>query len=161
MCSYRYCPTQSESQTHFKLFLESCLARCLQLISVTIGTRLQVRDAGPISRGGHYDSTTDAAFCVRVVGAVILAKAPRVSAEVAELKAGSWSGGAALGFLSNPPDKGFDFALKGHADYFVSDFFSLGPVAQYAGAGSDFLFGLTLQPNIGGTFQDTRTGQGL
>ena len=80
-----------------------------------------------------------------LAGAIILGQVSIGRAEVSELKAGSWSGGGALGFLGNTPDKGFDFALKGHADYFVSNSFSVGPLAQYAGASSDFLFGLSLQ----------------
>jgi hypothetical protein len=80
-----------------------------------------------------------------LAGAIILGQVSIGRAEVSELKAGSWSGGGALGFLGNTPDKGYDFALKGHADYFVSNSFSVGPLAQYAGAGSDFLFGLSLQ----------------
>jgi hypothetical protein len=66
-------------------------------------------------------------------------------ADVTDLRPGQWSGGGALGFLGNTPDGSVDFAFKGHADYFVSRNFSVGPLAQYAGTGNDFLFGLTAQ----------------
>ncbi|MDH4084823.1 MAG: hypothetical protein OEV99_15455 [Nitrospira sp.] len=59
-------------------------------------------------------------------------------------KAGQWSGGTGIGFLGGTPD-GVEFALNGHLDYFISEEFSIGPLAQYAGAGDDFLFGLTVQ----------------
>ncbi|MDH5348272.1 MAG: hypothetical protein OEW13_10250, partial [Nitrospira sp.] len=55
-------------------------------------------------------------------------------------KAGQWSGGTGIGFLGGTPD-GVEFALNGHLDYFISEEFSIGPLAQYAGAGDDFLFG--------------------
>lgn len=57
---------------------------------------------------------------------------------------GRWSGGTGVGFLGNTPD-GVEFALNGHLDYFIADDISIGPLAQYAGAGDDFLFGLTVQ----------------
>jgi Outer membrane protein beta-barrel domain len=66
-------------------------------------------------------------------------------AEVYDLKPGVWSGGAAVGFLSNTPDGAAEFALKGHADYFLLPRLSVGPLAQYAGAGNDFIFGLSAQ----------------
>jgi hypothetical protein len=59
--------------------------------------------------------------------------------------AGRWSGGAGMGFLGNTPDGVAELAIKGHADYFVTDRFSIGPLAQYAGAGNDILFGLSAQ----------------
>ncbi|ALA58323.1 outer membrane beta-barrel protein [Nitrospira moscoviensis] len=58
---------------------------------------------------------------------------------------GQWSAGAGLGFVGNTPDGAAEFAFNGHADYFVAPRFSLGPLAQYAGAGNDFLFGLSAQ----------------
>ena len=66
-------------------------------------------------------------------------------ADVNDPRPGQWSGGGAIGFLGNTPDGATEFALKGHADYFMSRNFSVGPLAQYAGAGNDFLFGLSAQ----------------
>lgn len=66
-------------------------------------------------------------------------------AEVDDLRPGEWSGGAGLGFLGNTPDGAAEFAIKGHADYFLTHSVSVGPLAQYAGAGNDFLFGLSAQ----------------
>lgn len=57
---------------------------------------------------------------------------------------GRWSGGTGIGFLGGTPD-GVEFAVNGHLDYFIADDISIGPLAQYAGAGDDFLFGLTVQ----------------
>ncbi|WP_447978432.1 outer membrane beta-barrel protein [Candidatus Nitrospira bockiana] len=65
--------------------------------------------------------------------------------EVIDLQAGRWSGGAGLGFMGNTPDGAVDFAFKGHADYFIAPNLSIGPLGQYAGAGNDFLFGLSAQ----------------
>jgi Outer membrane protein beta-barrel domain len=58
--------------------------------------------------------------------------------------AGRWSGGTGVGFLGGTPD-GVEFALNGHLNYFISEEISIGPLVQYAGAGDDFLFGLTAQ----------------
>jgi hypothetical protein len=66
-------------------------------------------------------------------------------AQVRDPKPGQWSGGAGIGFLANTPDGIAELAFNGHADYFVSHSFSIGPLAQYAGAGNDFLFGLSPQ----------------
>jgi outer membrane protein with beta-barrel domain len=66
-------------------------------------------------------------------------------AELNELKAGRWSGGGGLGFMADTPDGVAEFAFNGHADYFVADAFSVGPLAQYAGVGNDFLIGVSLQ----------------
>lgn len=60
-------------------------------------------------------------------------------------RTGTWSGGGGLGFMSHTPDGAAEFGLAGHADYFVTDRVSVGPLAQYAGAGNDFLFGLSAQ----------------
>lgn len=73
-----------------------------------------------------------------------LIMAPPAEAEVKELTAHRWSGGGGLGFFGSTPD-GAEFAVNGHADYFVTDRFSLGPLAQYAGVGNDVLFGLSAQ----------------
>jgi outer membrane protein with beta-barrel domain len=66
-------------------------------------------------------------------------------ADVNDLRPGQWSGGAGVGFLGSTPDGAAEFAFKGHADYFLTQSFSVGPVAQYAGAGNDVLFGLSAQ----------------
>jgi hypothetical protein len=66
-------------------------------------------------------------------------------ADVNELRPGQWSGGGGVGFLGSTPDGAAEFALNGHADYFLTDNFSVGPLAQYAGAGNDFIFGLSTQ----------------
>lgn len=66
-------------------------------------------------------------------------------ADVNDLRPGQWSGGTGVGFLGSTPDGAAEFAFNGHADYFVTHNFSVGPLAQYAGAGNDFLFGLTAQ----------------
>jgi hypothetical protein len=67
------------------------------------------------------------------------------NAELNTLQSGQWSGGAGLGFLGNTPDGAAEFAFNGHADYFVARQFSVGPLAQYAGTGNDFMFGLSAQ----------------
>jgi hypothetical protein len=61
------------------------------------------------------------------------------------LESGRWSGGAGMGFLGDTPDGILEFAFNGHADYFILDRLSIGPLAQYAGVGNDFLFGLSVQ----------------
>ena len=66
-------------------------------------------------------------------------------AEINDPRPGQWSGGGGLGFLGNTPDGAAEFAFKGHADYFLTRSLSVGPLAQYAGAGNDFLFGLSAQ----------------
>jgi hypothetical protein len=66
-------------------------------------------------------------------------------ADVTDLTPGRWTGGAGVGFLANTPDGDLEFALKGHAEYFVMPRLSVGPLAQYGGAGNDFLFGLSAQ----------------
>lgn len=73
-----------------------------------------------------------------------LTVAPRVEAQVDQLTADRWSGGGGLGFFGSTPD-GADFAVNGHADYFLTERFSLGPLAQYAGVGNDMVFGLSVQ----------------
>lgn len=65
-------------------------------------------------------------------------------AEVNQFQTGQWSGGAGLGFLGNTVD-GTVFALKGHADYFLNRFFSVGPLAQFAVSGDLTQFGLSVQ----------------
>jgi hypothetical protein len=75
--------------------------------------------------------------------------------DVADLSAGQWSGGGGLGFLGSTPDGIAEFALNGHADYFVMPYFSVGPLAQYAGIGNDFMFGLSAQAKRWWTLSNT------
>jgi hypothetical protein len=65
-------------------------------------------------------------------------------ADLKDSMLGQWSGGAGIGFLANTPD-GVEFALAGHADYFLTQRLSAGPLVQYAGAGNDVLVGLSAQ----------------
>ncbi|MBX3335355.1 MAG: hypothetical protein KF876_14610 [Nitrospira sp.] len=67
---------------------------------------------------------------------------------------GRWSGGTGIGFLGGTPD-GVEFALNGHLNYFISEDISIGPLVQYAGAGDDFLFGLTVQGKYWWAIPDT------
>jgi hypothetical protein len=71
--------------------------------------------------------------------------AARAEAEVKDLTTDQWSSGVGMGFVGNTPDGAAEFAVNGHADYFVAERFSIGALAQYAGAGNDFLFGLSAQ----------------
>jgi hypothetical protein len=88
-------------------------------------------------------------FLARLVPVVFLLAGMIVSglayADVNDLRPGQWSGGAGVGFLGGTPDGAAEFVLNGHADYFLTQSFSVGPVAQYAGAGNDVLFGLSAQ----------------
>ena len=80
------------------------------------------------------------------VVAVVLALAAlgRPPAEAADPKAGTWTFGAALGFLSDTPD-GTAFALNGHADGFIDRKFSVGPLLQLAATGDLAQIGLSGQ----------------
>ena len=73
------------------------------------------------------------------------------SVDVRDLRPDQWSGGVGIGFLGDTPDGVMEFAFNGHADYFVLERFSIGPLAQYAGVGNDFLFGCRFRVGIGGT----------
>jgi len=57
---------------------------------------------------------------------------------------GAWSGGAAVGFLGNTPD-GTAFATNLHADYFMNNQFSVGPLGQLALTGDLFQIGFSGQ----------------
>ncbi|MET0517061.1 MAG: hypothetical protein ABW047_17240 [Nitrospiraceae bacterium] len=81
------------------------------------------------------------------------------TAEVANLAGGQWSGGGGLGFLGGTPDGIAEFAMNGHADYFMTPRFSVGPLAQYAGTGNDFMFGLSVQ--VKGWWNLSNTGNRL
>ena len=67
---------------------------------------------------------------------------------------GRWSGGTGIGFLGGTPD-GVEFGVNGHLDYFIAEDISIGPLAQYAGAGDDFLIGLTVQGKYWWAIPDT------
>ena len=56
------------------------------------------------------------------------------SANAGDPKTGTWSGGGAIGFLSDTPD-GTAFAVNLNADYFVNRNVSLGPLLQLAATG--------------------------
>ena len=62
----------------------------------------------------------------------------------AEPQAGSWSAGAAIGFLGKTPD-GTAFATNLHADYFLNHQVSVGPLAQFAVTGDLFQVGVSGQ----------------
>jgi len=70
-------------------------------------------------------------------------------------KPGQWSGGAGVGFLSGTPD-GIEFALAGHADYFVIPPFSVGPLVQFAGGGNDLVLGVSAQAKYWWSIPGTR-----
>lgn len=58
------------------------------------------------------------------------AEAPMPSdGAVSEFREGSWRGGAGFGVLGSTPD-GTAFTTNGHADYFVTDHLSIGPLMQ-------------------------------
>src|SRR5215208_7961214 len=63
---------------------------------------------------------------------VFLTMATPGSADVNELSAGHWSGGGGIGFMASTPDGVAELGFHGHADYFVTERFSYGPLAQYA-----------------------------
>jgi hypothetical protein len=76
---------------------------------------------------------------------VSLSTVTRAEAEVQDLTPSRWSGGVGTGFVGSTPDGIAEFAINGHADYFVAERLSVGPFAQYAGVVNDFLFGLSAQ----------------
>ena len=61
-----------------------------------------------------------------------------------ELAAGQWRSGADGGVLFNTPDDAA-IAMNGHADYFIANNVSVGPLAQVAFTGDMFQFGLSGQ----------------
>lgn len=91
-----------------------------------------------------------------VLSLVDLTVSDLAHADVNDLRPGQWSGGAGIGFLGNTPDGAAEFAFKGNADYFLTHNFSVGPLAQYAGAGNDFLFGLSAQAKYWWDIPNTR-----
>lgn len=76
--------------------------------------------------------------------AVFLSAIPDGVLSAAEPQEGTWSGGAAVGFLGNTPD-GTAFATNLHADYFTTNKFSLGPLAQFAITGDLVQAGFSAQ----------------
>ena len=86
-----------------------------------------------------------------------LSMVAHAEAEIEDVTPGRWSGGVGTGFVGSTPDGIAEFALNGHADYFVGERLSIGPLAQYDGAGNDVLFGLSAQArywwDIPGTHQ--------
>lgn len=110
-----------------ELVPDGCLEACFQ-------------HGGEIVRGNARG--TGALFVLSVLGLFMFGFA---SANVNAVKPGQWSGGAGVGFLGSTPDGAAEFAVNGHAEYFLTRRFSVGPLAQYAGAGNDFLFGLSAQ----------------
>jgi hypothetical protein len=74
-----------------------------------------------------------------------LSRTAHAESDVRDLSSGHWTGGAGMGFLGQTPDGVLEFAFNGHVDYFVAERFSVGPLAQYAGAGNDFIAGLSAQ----------------
>lgn len=73
-----------------------------------------------------------------------LITASAVHGDVGDPRLGQWSAGIGVGFLTNTPD-GPEFALRGHADYFVAPRLSIGPLVQYGGVGNDVVAGLSVQ----------------
>jgi outer membrane protein with beta-barrel domain len=73
-----------------------------------------------------------------------LAAAGVAHADAQDPRPGRWSGGAGVGFLANSPD-GPEPAVAGHAQYFVTERLSVGPLVQYAGVGNDVIVGLSVQ----------------
>ncbi len=69
------------------------------------------------------------------------------TAQAADLKTGTLSGGGAIGFLANTPD-GTAFAFNANADYFVHQNVSFGPLFQLAATGDLFQFGLSGQGKL-------------
>ena len=66
------------------------------------------------------------------------------ASHASELRQGTLTGGAGIGFLGNTPD-GTAFALNFNADYFLNSQVSVGPLAQFAFTGDLFQMGLSGQ----------------
>ncbi len=76
-------------------------------------------------------------------------------ADVNDRRRGQWSGAVGAGFLTNTPD-GVEFALKGHADYFLIRGFSVGLLGQSTLGGNDHVFGLSAQAKYWWDISGTR-----
>ncbi|MDP3089585.1 MAG: hypothetical protein Q8N04_02835 [Nitrospira sp.] len=61
-----------------------------------------------------------------------------------ELRQGTWTGGAGIGFLGNTPDS-IALALNFNADYFLMPQLSIGPLVQFAFTGDLFQMGASGQ----------------
>lgn len=82
---------------------------------------------------------------VVLVGLVgVLAALTPATLQASELRQGSWTGGAGIGFLGNTPD-GTAFATNLNADYFLTSQLSIGPLAQFAFTGDLFQVGVSGQ----------------
>lgn len=76
---------------------------------------------------------------------IVPCMAAQGDADAHGMKVGQWTGGGGVGFLGNTPDGVLEFGFDGHVEYVIAERFSIGPMAQYAGTGNDFLFGLSAQ----------------
>jgi hypothetical protein len=76
-------------------------------------------------------------------------------ADVRTSNPGQWSGGGGVGFLASTPD-GIEFAVAGHADFFVTPPFSVGPLVQFAGGGNDLVLGVSAQAKYWWSIPGTR-----
>lgn len=65
-------------------------------------------------------------------------------AEGADMKPGTWTGGAGFGFLRHTPD-GTAFALNANAEVFLIERFSVGPLLQLGFTGDSTQVGLSAQ----------------
>src|SRR5687768_2923888 len=94
---------------------------------------------------GHCAAATRVIDSLLLCGWILvgLPMAAHAEGEVQDLTSERWSGGVGTGFVGSTPDGIAEFAMNGHADYFVSQRLSIGPLAQYAGAGNDFLFAIS------------------
>lgn len=66
------------------------------------------------------------------------------ASDASELRHGTWTGGAGIGFLGNTPDS-TAFALNLNADYFLMPQLSIGPLVQFAFTGDLFQVGTSGQ----------------
>ena len=104
-------------------------------------------DAGRGATPGHQTGgmrQTLRVLTVALMPMFGLAAPSPARADGPNLEPGRWSGGAGVGFWANTPD-GVEFGLAAHAEYLWTRTFSVGPLAQYAGAGNDHLVGVTVQ----------------
>jgi len=83
------------------------------------------------------------ALTLTCLAGALLAVSPSTS-QASELRQGSWTGGAGIGFLGNTPD-GTAFALNLNADYFIASQLSIGPLVQFALTGDLFQMGASGQ----------------
>lgn len=105
-------------------------------------------------RTGVRRAFDGSALAVMLLVGLIAMSLPAL-ADVGDLRPGQWSGGIGVGFWANTPD-GVEFGLEGHADYFWTRTFSVGPLAQCAGAGNDHLLGFSAQAKYWWAIPGTR-----